>query len=272
METKPETLAIAGTLQEAIAATIQAQRIDGASFITVPPNHTLKNISSEIEKEKFAPNRKLGVSTLKNLDSFLTYCSDQAAQSNGYIYADPDSMTFTAVFNDLKNGSGWRDHRASYKSEFTPEFLRWKNKSGNDMGQTEFAEFIEDNFADIDPAQATTLLEVAGTIQAKTDINFSSAKRLDNGQVQLQYNETIDARAGVAGALQIPREFTLGLRIFKQGIGYKLRARLKYRLHAGSVKFRFELDRPERAVEDAFAGYIETVREKSAYTLLVGQA
>ena len=58
---------------------------------------------------------------------------------------------------------------------------------------------------------------------------------------------------------------------FKNGDGYKLRARLKYRLASGSVKFWYELDRPEKAIEDAFAGYIQRVREAAdGYTLLIG--
>ena len=37
----------------------------------------------------------------------------------------------------------------------------------------------------------------------------------------------IDAKAGADGALKIPQAFNLGLRIFKNGEGYKLTARLK---------------------------------------------
>ena len=138
------------------------------------------------------------------------------------------------------------------------------------MGQTEFAEFLEDNFADLAGADAQTLLNVATTIQATTGINFASARRLQDGQTQLTYNEVVDAKAGADGALKIPQTFALGLRIFKNGDAYKLTARLKYRLHGGSVKFWYELDRPERAIEDAFTGYVATVREKSGYRVLIG--
>ena len=143
-------------------------------------------------------------------------------------------------------------------------------KNKDQFGQTELAEFIEDNMADITAPAATALLEMATTIQAKTDINFSSAKRLQNGQVQLQYTENIDARAGANGAMEIPKEFTLGLRIFKNGAGYKVHARLKYRLHGGAIKFWYELDRVERVIEDAFSGYVATLREQSGYVVLLG--
>lgn len=270
-----ECFAVAEQLYRHMAATLAPQNIQGAHFAIVPPGYSHKAISEEIEKTQSAPNRKRGTVNLTSIDSLVRYCQDQTATSTSYIYADPDRRTITAIFNDNKGlGAGWRDHRAHFHAAFTPEFTRWLENSGSHKAksQTEFAEFIEDNLADITDPAAQQLLEVATTIQAKTDINFSSAKRLDNGQVQLGYTETIDARAGANGALQIPKEFALGLRIFKNGDGYKLRARLKYRLANGGVKFWYELDRPERAIEDAFAGYVKLVEEKSGYTVLLGQA
>ena len=86
------------------------------------------------------------------------------------------------------------------------------------------------------------------------------------------YNETIDARAGASGALEIPKSFDLGLRIYKNGAGYKLNARLKYRLHSDQVKFWYELDRPEVSIDAAFDDYITTLREKSGYQVLLGVA
>ncbi len=269
---KSETLAAAEALVWLTASAMTADNVDGAKFVNVPPGYTHKDITKMVEEAQPVPSRKRGAVQLKDIASMLAYAKDQSASATGYIYADPDTRTITAVFNDHRDlvTAGWRDHKASYKAEYTPEFSKWLSKNGAQMGQTEFAEFIEDNFADITEPAAQHMLEMATTIQAKTDINFGSAKRLDNGQVQLQYTETIDARAGANGALAIPKEFTLGLRIFKNGTGYKIKARLKYRLHSGAIKFWFELDRPERSIEDAFGGYVEVLREQSGYQVLLG--
>ena len=183
-----------------------------------------EDISEAIEKAQPAPNRKRGTVVVKDLDSLLLLCKDQFPLDS-FIYADPDARKITAVFNDTRGtAAGWRDHRAEFKAEYTPEFDNWLRNNRQTKEQGAFAEFIEDNFADLAGDDAQTLLDVATTIQAKTNINFGSAKRLQNGQVQLTYTEDIDARAGAAGALEIPKEFTLGLRIFKNGDGYKLRA------------------------------------------------
>lgn len=253
-------------------AAMQSSNINGHHYVLVPNNFKREDITAAVEQAQPQPSRKRGTVALKDVSSFVTYCLDQGGGAAGYIYADPDARTMTAVFNDHRTlgVGGWRDHRAVLKAEYTPEFERWMRNSGQHKSQTEFAEFIEDNFADVAGDDAQTLLNVATTIQAKTDINFSSAKRLESGQVQLTYNEVINATAGANGALTIPKTFTIGLRLFKNGAGYLIKARLKYRLGQGGVKFWYELDRPEKSVEDAFTGYIEQVRKDSGYAVLLG--
>ena len=276
VEDCPEALQLAETLTNALVATLAPRAIGNALVMALPEGYKLHDLTAQREAAQVVAIRKKGTAELLDLASFITYAKDQNCNDVGYIYANPDARKFTAVFNDyhMEVIAGWRDHRASYTAAFTPEFTKWLNKNGVDhsMGQIQFAEFIEDNMADIVTPFADQLLTVATTIQAKTDINFSSAKRLDNGQVQLGYTEVIDAKAGADGALTIPREFELGLRLFKNGNGYKLKARLKYRMRDGAVRFWYELDRPERAIEDAFAGYVAQVREQSGYTVLIGTA
>lgn len=269
--TECEALQIAEQLAASVAGALQLRNHGNATFATLPAGYQLQDITAKIEQAEPQRSRKQGVVILGDVASLLAYCADQAAQDYGYIYADPDSRTIAAVFNDQRDVPGWRDHRAHFTAQITPECKRWLEHDKKAMGQAEFSEFIEDNFADLNGQDAQTLLNVATTIQASTGINFNSARRLQDGQVQLTYNEVIDAKAGADGALKIPQTFTLGLRIFKNGDGYKLTARLKYRLASGSVKFWYELERPERAIEDAFTGYVNTVREKSGYTVLIGK-
>jgi uncharacterized protein YfdQ (DUF2303 family) len=269
-----EALAIADQLATSLAATMAPRTIGQTVWLPLPDGYTLHDMTERRDRREPLDVRKRGTAQLLDLPSFITYCKDQDKAAEGYIYANTDARSFTAVFNDYRDTDlpGWRDHRAHFAAAFTPEFRRWQEHNGPSKAknQTEFAEFIEDNMADLVAPYAQQLLDVATTIQAKTDINFSSAKRLHDGQVQLAYTEVIDAKAGADGALTIPREFELGLRLFKNGEGYRLKARLKYRLGNGGVRFWYELDRPERAIEDAFAGYIATVQEASGYSVLIG--
>lgn len=270
MNTDIETAKLIERLATANVKPIEA---GDSIHLLVPEGYELKNIDAAIEAAGLIPSRKKGTQALLDLDSFIRYTDEQQAQATGYILCNPDTASIVAVLNDHRApDAGWRDHKATFTAEKTPEFMRWLNMNGKPFGQTEFAEFIEDNMADIPGDEGPAMLNMATTIAATTSINFNSAKRLQDGQTQLTYNEVIDAKAGATGELKIPQTFNIGVRIFKNGDGYKLKARLKYRLAGGAVKFWYELDRPERALEDAFNGYVATLREKSKYAVLLGKA
>lgn len=264
------------TIEQLGALTVAAanvRSIGDAHFLILPPEYKHHDVTKAIEGSLPEPHRKNGTVVLSDIDSFLKFVADQAKAESCYIYAHPDTRTLTAVLNDHAQGDanipGWRDFRVSYTAELSREFAGWHKNDRKPMDQEEFAIFLEDNVADISEPTGETMLQVALTLQAKTEVNFSSHRRLDNGQVQLSYTENIEARAG-AGDVMIPREFALGLRLFKNGDGYKVRARLKYRLSAGKVKFWYELDRVENAIEDAFTAYVGKARE-SGFKVLIGR-
>jgi uncharacterized protein YfdQ (DUF2303 family) len=268
------------TLTKLMQLTTAANAIVSASGITqllVPDNYKAVDLTALIEANKQAPTRKSGTVRLTDLDSFLTYVSQQGNPAITRIFADIDARTLTAIFNDHGNvdagdATGWRDHRAVYTAELSKEFATWLKFDGEKMEQEPFAVFIEDNIADISQPTGETLLIVASTLQAKNEVNFSSSHRLDNGQVQLCYTENLNASAGVNGSVEIPRTFEIGARVFKGGAGYKVRARLKYRLvGGGKVKFWYELDRPDVSLEHAFKEYVNQVRS-SPFTVLHGKA
>lgn len=247
--------------------------LGNGQHLVLPPEYKHVDLTALVEKAGAAPYRKQGYVHLGDVRSFIAFVREQAHPTSCYIFADPDSRTLTAVLNDnsaTDTLAGWRDFRAIYKAELSREFEGWMKGNKKMMEQEDFAIFLEDNIADIVEPSGEVMMSVALTLEAKTEVAFSSAKRLDNGQVQLAYTENIDARAG-AGALEIPREFAIGVRLFKNGDGYKVRARLKYRLASGKVKFWYELDRPENVIEDAFEAYVTVARE-SGYTVLLGKA
>ncbi|KQZ46354.1 DUF2303 family protein [Massilia sp. Root1485] len=264
------------TIEQLGALTVAAagvRSLGDAHFLVLPPEYKHVDVTKAIEGALPEPHRKSGIVVMSDLPSFLKYVADQATPSSCYIYAHPDTRALVAVLNDHGQGfngmPAWRDFRVSYTAELSREFATWYKNDRKPMEQEEFAVFLEDNVADISEPSGETMLQVALTLQAKTEVAFSSHRRLDNGQVQLTYTENIDARAG-AGDIMIPREFALGLRLFKNGDGYKVRARLKYRLGGGKVKFWYELDRVENAIEDAFNAYVEQARA-SGYPVLIGR-
>lgn len=257
---------------QATAAAAIHQHYD-AVYTIAPADYRIQDITAAIEATEAAPRRKRGIIELSSITSFNTFVADQGEADSTYIYASPDTRQLVAVLNDQVKASeatGWRDFRAVYKAELSREFAIWMAHNKKPMEQEEFAIFLEDNLADIAEPSGEVLHQVALTLQAKTEVNFSSHRRLDNGQVQLGYSEAVSATAGGNGEIVIPREFAIGVRLFKGGEGYKVKARLKYRLGAGKIKFWYELDRPENAIEDAFAEYI-VLAAANGYTVLTGK-
>lgn len=250
----------------------EVKQVEGTYHFVLPEGFKHVDVTAIVEKSFAEPERKKGRRELLSIESFIQYVKDQDKTGAGYIYADTNDTSLTAVFNDDKAGPGWRDHVAVFKPQKSPEFSGWIANNKKPLEQEEFALFLEDNIADVCEPSGEVLLQVALTLQAKTDVQFSSARRLDNGQVQFAFTETIDARAGANGSIEIPREFTLGLRLFKNGAGYKVRARLKYRLGGGKLKFWYELDRIDTTIENAFKDYIDLASKESGYTVLLGKA
>jgi uncharacterized protein YfdQ (DUF2303 family) len=248
------------------------QQIEGTTHLVIPKDFQHIDVTAAIEKTGAAPRRKQGTVQLSDLTSFNVFVADQGKPDTTYIYANPEARTLTAVLNDHERAdaaAGWRDQRAVYTAELSREFATWLKNDKVPMEQEAFAIFLEDNISDVCDPSGETLLTIALSLQAKTSVDFSTARRLDNGQVQLTYTEVIDARAG-GGSIEIPREFTLGVRLFKNADAYRVRARLKYRMLSGKVKFWYELDRAENAIEDAFQLYIDQARE-NGYTVLLGK-
>src|SRR5689334_4721313 len=93
---------------------LEPKAIAGTTHLVVPPQFQHIDLTSKIEQAQIVPNRLRGTIALGSLESLLTYLADQHAQATGYVYADPDARTITAVFNDMKAGPGWRDHRAVF--------------------------------------------------------------------------------------------------------------------------------------------------------------
>jgi uncharacterized protein YfdQ (DUF2303 family) len=166
------------------------------------------------------------------------------------IFIDKDKATFKAIIDyhavDTPNNT---NHTAEFALKKTPEWGNWLSNNKKAMNQEDFGRFIEDNLEEIIEPTGATMLEIALSIQARTDTKFTSSQRLDNGQIQLQYHEEINGTAGNKGLLQIPQTFTIGLKLFEGGEPYKIEARLRYRIKEGNLAMWYELIRPHKTVD-----------------------
>jgi hypothetical protein len=82
-----------------------------------------------------------------------------------------------------------------------------------------------------------------------------------DGQTQLLYKETVAARAGQRGDLEIPSVLRLALKPYIGGPTYAVLARFRYRLRGTALVLGYVLERPDLILESAFGDVVDSLRE-----------
>jgi uncharacterized protein YfdQ (DUF2303 family) len=176
----------------------------------------------------------------------------------------------------IEGEPSWRLHHAHLDLQPSPEWVKWLGNNGRVIEQVPFAEFIEDNANDIlaidgSYPDAATMLSIATTLEASTEVSFASGVRLSNGSMQLNYNELVNGQAqGAEGKISIPGRFALAIQPFVGAPKYQLKARLRYYCSRGKVTFKYELERPYRVIEDAYKGELEKIQKEVGLPVLLG--
>jgi uncharacterized protein YfdQ (DUF2303 family) len=189
-----------------------------------------------------------------------------------YVNRDPNKPTVVAVLNGHgKGGAGWGDFRAEIAFRFTPQWAKWRGIDGKMMGQADFAEFIEDNMADIADPPGAQLLEIVTYMQAKRSADFKSALQLSNGAVQFQNLESIDATV-TAGSIAVPTNLMLQVAPLFGSPVYKVPVRLRYRLTDGKLTLGVKLQRVEDLMVDVIGDVVKAIEIGTNISVFEGLA
>ncbi len=249
-----------------------------------PPDVLVHNVADGYEirttdLEQFAanPRRARGTVYPGTVDDFVKYV-ERFGDDRTTVWVHAEAGRVEAVLDDhlpvhpgiaigdepvplLDAVPGHGDHRAILQLLQTPEWAVWADADGKQFNQVDFAEHIEANAKEIVEPNGADLLELAQSFHAVSSATFRSAKRLVDGQTQVQYDETINASAGKSGELKVPPEFTLAIRPFVGEPAYALTARLRYRVSSGNLSLSYLLNRPHDVVRDALEGVAKRLAE-----------
>jgi uncharacterized protein YfdQ (DUF2303 family) len=217
-------------------------------------------------------DRAEGAYQVGDVRSFVEYVQRHATPAST-VWLDPHARTVVAVLDDHPataagelpdevplGGRGW--HRVTLTLEHTPEWNRWVGNDGRLLGQESFAELVEDSITVIAEPPAADLLELAQTLQGTTTATWRSGHRLQDGSIQLRYDEDVQATAGRDGNTVIPHHFTLVLEPFFGEAPVSVEARFRYRLNGGDVKLGYRLDNIERVERNALDVIADRIREQ----------
>lgn len=226
------------------------------------PTHGVQTVG--IEKHNAAPARKTGTVTVFDADSFNHLLAANAIPGATTVYINPDANkpAIVAVVNGNGSaGPGWSDFRISIGFRETPQWVKWKGIDGRLLPQAEFAEFVEDNLADIATPDGATMMEIVTYLQATRSVDFRSGIKLSNGAVQLTNNESIEASVG-AGNIAVPDVFEIALSPVFGVQPFKVPARFRYRIEDRKLKLGFRLQRIEDIMQQIIKeidGEIDTI-------------
>jgi uncharacterized protein YfdQ (DUF2303 family) len=269
------------TEADAVAALIQkpfVETIHGVPHLLTPNGEgswTYHNLEYLLDK----PTRKQGSITVHEVESFIAMAKKHGSLANATVYIDVDysknKFTATAVYNDHAEGvAGYRDHRTVFSPRQTEEWNRWTSNNKKQLSQVQLAHFLEENIGDIAggdkmPSGSDVLTFVSNLEEVRT-VKFGSGINLQNGMVALELVE--DGDKATKGKLELFREFAIGVAPFFGGSHYGIKAFLRYRIdrNTGEITFWYELQRPDKVLEDASKELIAKINTESGLPVIYG--
>lgn len=205
------------------------------------------------------PPRKAGTTTVRDARSWSAYFTKHSIDASE-VYADSERLTVTAVLDaHAADEPSWGNHRLVLSLRTTDAWKQWLKNDGELLGQEDFAEFLEDHLPELLDPSSADMLEIAQSLQANTKVDFQSGIRLATGQRQFQYVETQTTKAGQKGQLTVPETFVIGLIPFEGSEGYRLTARLRYRITDRGLRMGYKLERPDDILRTAFADVVNEI-------------
>lgn len=246
----------------------------GIPYVVIPSDCKVVGLADMIyNKFSTAPIRKQAFVKVLDGASFIEYFA-KFCDENSRVFADETQSRVLAVLDYHgagDSGPRWCEHKLQLDLRHSDEWTTWTGKNGVEekMVQVEFAEFIEDNTPDIVRPDAATMLEMARTLEAKTEADFSSAIRLNNGQVQFTYNENIKGTFG-SGKVEIPEEFLIAIPVYVGGARVQVRARLRYRILGGKLSIWYDLLRVKEIERSAFMAILQEIKDGLKVSIING--
>lgn len=248
----------------------QMQKLeDGRTLVTAPhiKDGNVLIPAPKLDKPRFVTAGP----RFNDAGAFIAYVNQFKDSASRIFYVQSGKFLAVLDYHQPTNAPTGRhgDHVAYLDLTRSPEWILWANKSEKAMGQQEFAEWLEDNSRDILQPGPEVMMEVATSLHATTGAIFRRAINQANGQVQIQYDENIEAKVA-GGTKDVPTTFQVALRPFMGTERYPVDCRLRYRVQGGSLAFHFKCLHLDPITEAALEGIVAKVRDETGIAPALG--
>lgn len=245
-----------------------------APMMVVPEFH--KAVAIERLPELKQPERVKAHPKFDDAASLILYFNRYKNPAS-ILIADLETSTVVGIIDQHEpvtsydaNGARYGEHRATFVAKHSQEWLTWVGKNEEEMGQDEFATFIEDNAPDVQVPLAAELYEMALKIDASKGATFKSQLRQQDGSVSLTYSEETTANVA-GGTVKIPKEIQLLIPVYVGSEPEEVTARFRYRLNGGRLTLWYSLLRIENLKRSTFNGIIEKIAHETELPVLAGR-
>ena len=245
-------------------------------------------LRDELEKWRTAPERRKGKANVTTLVAFIGLTA-RHKDAHSALFARTQwpgpSLTSVIDYHQTDAVARFGEHRVVYEFPLTPEFQTWIKFNQKELGQAAFAEFIEENIADLSvalPGEAdqfeklfktkfavpTDLIELSRGLEIVADSRVKTVVRLQSGEAQIAFDTT---HKGVNGEpLTVPGLFLLSLRVFVDGSEVRIPARLRYRLRDGAIFWAYSLYKWEDALRSRVVSDAAIAAQQTGLPLFEG--
>jgi uncharacterized protein YfdQ (DUF2303 family) len=253
---------------------MEPRREELIHYVAAPAGTTLHSLEKFQYPHGIPPSRIVAAPRFQDSASFCSYVNT-FKDSRTRVLADVETVTFLALLD--YHGAGalpdgipeFVSHRASFPLKHSDQWKLWMGQNDKLIPQAEFAEFLEDNRADVVDPDSATLVEIARDLTAHTDVNFASKINVVNGSAVLKYDEQVTASVR-QGQILIPEMFSIRIPVFYGEEPTVIKARLRFRIGDGKLKFQYKLYRPQEVRQLAFDEAVGDIAAAVGISVLQG--
>lgn len=265
-------------LIEALATSALVEELEPGTFYAFKHGDHVTTIDL-LDRNLERPRRKTGRIVVEDTTSFAHYFGKHADPGTE-VYVDIDAGRITAVLDahqetdtdeSRDDSARWGEHHLILVMHETDAWKRWTGIDRKTLSQSMFADFIDDNRADIRVPTAADMLELVQDFQTATKVTFNSAHVLANGNRRLIFTEETEAGGvGPKGTIEVPSTLEIGIAPFEGSEPDVVRARFRYRIEGSQLKMGVLLDNADDVRRDAVKTVVDKLQNALGIVIMRG--
>lgn len=249
---------------EGLGLKAQPIKIGERTLLALPPDWSYEDMERLLPQ----PYRIRTEPMFVNQQSFCEYVN-RFKNDDSWINLVASERGATAVafldYHGPKSGPSWNAHRATYNAKHSEAWNIWSAKNNKAMTQSDFADFIYDNQADVSGMPGADLLEIVQRIKATAKSEYRDMQER-NGSVDMIYRTKISMTdAATDKVITFPTETEITIPMYEGGDPVRLKVDFKIKKQdtdkGGVALFAYRLYRPDTVVLNHHLALKEALKE-----------